>query len=116
MGRQQKEWNGLEWNIILRKAENREEWRKLVVKSTMVPQRSARLRDSRVVILQSIIYLTCRGVGKVQREQVQKGLLCVQIPVLAHKLKKSFQLGFLKAKYQTYTALGCQYLWFYLFC
>ena len=36
-----KEWTGLEWNIILRKAENREEWGKLVVKSTMVPQRSA---------------------------------------------------------------------------
>ena len=27
-----KEWTGLGWNIILRKAENREEWRKLVVK------------------------------------------------------------------------------------
>ena len=40
-----KEWTGLEWNIILRKAENREEWRKLVVKSTVVPQLSARLRD-----------------------------------------------------------------------
>ena len=40
-----KEWTGLEWNIILRKAENREEWRKLVVKSTVVPQRSARLRE-----------------------------------------------------------------------
>ena len=40
-----KEWTGLEWNIILQKAENREEWRKLVVKSTVVPQRSARLRD-----------------------------------------------------------------------
>ena len=41
-----KEWTGLEWSIILRrKAENREEWRKLVVKSTEVPQRSARLRD-----------------------------------------------------------------------
>ena len=39
-----KEWSGLEWNI-LRKAENREEWRKLVVKYTVVPQRSARLRD-----------------------------------------------------------------------
>ena len=35
----------LGWNIVLRKAENREEWRKLVVKSTVVPQRSARLRD-----------------------------------------------------------------------
>ena len=40
-----KEWTGLEWNIILLKAENREEWRKLVVKSTVVPHRSARLRD-----------------------------------------------------------------------
>ena len=40
-----KEWTGLEWNIILRKAENRDEWGKLVVKSTVVPQRSARLRD-----------------------------------------------------------------------
>ena len=51
-GRQRKRWEdnmkeltGLEWNILLRKAENREEWRKLVVKSTVVPQRSARLRD-----------------------------------------------------------------------
>ena len=40
-----KEWTGLEWNILLRKAENREEWGKLVVKSTAVPQRSARLQD-----------------------------------------------------------------------
>ena len=40
-----KEWTGLEWNIILRAAENREKWRKLVVKFTVVPQRSARLRD-----------------------------------------------------------------------
>ena len=40
-----KEWTGLEWNFILRKAENREKWRRLVVKSTVVPQRSARLRD-----------------------------------------------------------------------
>ena len=40
-----KEWTGLEWNILLRKAENREVWRKLVVKSTVVPQRSARLQD-----------------------------------------------------------------------
>ena len=37
-----KEWTGFEWNIILQKAENHEEWRKLVVKSTVVPQRSAR--------------------------------------------------------------------------
>ena len=40
-----KEWTGPEWNILLWKAENLEERRKLVVKSTAVPQRSARLRD-----------------------------------------------------------------------
>ena len=40
-----KEWTGLEWDTILRKAENREEWRKLVVKSTAVPQRPVKLRD-----------------------------------------------------------------------
>ena len=40
-----KEWIGLEWNIIQRKAENCEEWRKLVVKSPVMPQRSVRLRD-----------------------------------------------------------------------
>ena len=40
-----KEWTGLERNIILQKAENREEWRKLVLKSAVVPERSARLRD-----------------------------------------------------------------------
>ena len=40
-----KEWTCLEWNIILHKAENREEWRKQVVKSTVVPQRPARLQE-----------------------------------------------------------------------
>ena len=40
-----KEWTGLEWTIVLRKVENREEWRELVVKSTVVPQRPARLRN-----------------------------------------------------------------------
>ena len=48
MGRHQdnmKEWTGLEWNLILRKDQNSKKWRKLVVKSTVVPQRSDRLRD-----------------------------------------------------------------------
>ena len=39
------DWTGLEWNILLQKAKNREEWRKLVVKSTVVPQQSAKLQD-----------------------------------------------------------------------
>ena len=42
-----KEWTGLEWNIIRRKAENREEWRKLVVKSTVVPQGEDKLHRVR---------------------------------------------------------------------
>ena len=42
-----KEWTGLEWNIIPRIAKNREELRKLVVKSTVVPQWSAILWDRR---------------------------------------------------------------------
>ena len=45
MGRQHQRVTGLEWNTILWKAEHREERRKLVLKSTVVPQRSARLRD-----------------------------------------------------------------------
>ena len=40
-----KDGNRLGWNIILRKAESRKEWRKLVVNFTVVPQRSARLQD-----------------------------------------------------------------------
>ena len=40
-----REWTGLEWNIILKKAENRDDWRELVVKSTVVPQQSGRLLD-----------------------------------------------------------------------
>ena len=32
-----KTWTGLEWNIVLRKAENREEWRKLVVSLRWCP-------------------------------------------------------------------------------
>ena len=42
MGRQHEK---VEWNIILRQAENHEEWGTLVVKSTVVPQRSARLGE-----------------------------------------------------------------------
>ena len=45
MGRQHQRMDWLEWNIVLRKAENRKEWRKLVVKSTVMAQRSARLWD-----------------------------------------------------------------------
>ena len=44
-GKKISEWTGLEWNIILQKAENREEWKMLVVISPLVPQWSARLQD-----------------------------------------------------------------------
>ena len=51
-GRQRKRWedNIREWiGLVLGKSqravENREKWRKLVVKSSVVPQRPSRLRD-----------------------------------------------------------------------
>ena len=39
------EWTGLKLGEALRKAENREEWRTVVARSFLVPQRSTRLRD-----------------------------------------------------------------------
>ena len=51
-GRQKKRWEdailertGLELDEALRKAEDREEWRKVVARSSLMPQRSFRLRD-----------------------------------------------------------------------
>ena len=40
-----REWTGLELSKSKRAVENREKWRKLVVKSFVVPQRPSRLRD-----------------------------------------------------------------------
>ena len=39
-----REWTGLEFAKSQRSVENREKWRKLVVKSSVVPQRPSRLR------------------------------------------------------------------------
>ena len=39
------EWTGLKLGEALRKTENREEWRTVVARSSLVPQRSTRLRD-----------------------------------------------------------------------
>ena len=39
------EWTGLKLGEALRKAENREEWRTVVARSSLVPQQSTRLRD-----------------------------------------------------------------------
>ena len=39
------EWTGLKLGEARRKAENREGWRTVVVRSSLVPQRSTRLRD-----------------------------------------------------------------------
>ena len=38
-------WTGLKLGEVLRKAENREEWRKVVGPSSLMPKRSLRLRD-----------------------------------------------------------------------
>ena len=40
-----REWTGLEFAKSQRAVENWEKWRKLVVKSSVVPQRSSRLRN-----------------------------------------------------------------------
>ena len=40
-----REWTDLEFAKSRRAVENREKWRKLVVKSSVVPQRPSRLRD-----------------------------------------------------------------------
>ena len=39
------EWTGLGLGEALRKAEDREEWKKVVARSTVMPKRSFRLRD-----------------------------------------------------------------------
>ena len=40
------EWTGLKLGEAIRKAENREEWRKVVARSSLMPQWSFRLRDN----------------------------------------------------------------------
>ena len=40
-----REWTGLEFAESQRAVENREKWRKLVVKSSVVPQRPSWLKD-----------------------------------------------------------------------
>ena len=40
-----REWTGLEFAKSQRAEENREKWRKLVVKSSVVPKRPAQLRN-----------------------------------------------------------------------
>ena len=45
VGRQHREWTGLEFAKSQRAVENREKWRKLVSKSSVVPQRPSRLTD-----------------------------------------------------------------------
>ena len=40
-----REWTGLEFGKSQRAVENREKWRKLVAKSSVVPKRPSRFRD-----------------------------------------------------------------------
>ena len=54
-----REWTGLEFAKSQRAVENRENWRKLVVKSFVVPKRPSRLRD-RWWWWWNILFATCR--------------------------------------------------------
>ena len=58
-----KEWAGLEWNIMLRKAENREEWRKLVAKTTVVPNGQPDNGIDRQIDRVCILVLACLCAG-----------------------------------------------------
>ena len=49
-----REWTGLEFAKSQRAVENRENWRKLVVKSSVVPLRRSLLRDLTIVRLKKI--------------------------------------------------------------
>ena len=40
-----REWTGLEFAMSQRAVENREKWRKMVVKSSVVPKRPSQLMD-----------------------------------------------------------------------
>ena len=44
-GKTTSEWTGLEFGRSQRAVENREKWRKMAAKSSVVPQRRSRLRD-----------------------------------------------------------------------
>ena len=50
------EWAGLKLGEALQKAENREEWRTVVAQSSLVPQRSTRLRDKRSEVIVFLPY------------------------------------------------------------
>ena len=45
VGRKHQEWTSLEFAKSQRAVENRGKWRKLVARSTVVPQQPSRLRD-----------------------------------------------------------------------
>ena len=44
-GKTVREWTGLEFGRFQKAVENRGKWRKLVAKSSVVPQRPSRLKD-----------------------------------------------------------------------
>ena len=51
------EWTGLKLGEALRKAENREEWRTVVARSSLVPQRSTRLWDKWSAVKWRLLYM-----------------------------------------------------------
>ena len=50
-----REWTGLEFAKSLKAVKNREKWRKLVVKSSVVLQRPPRLRDKGKMVKMTVI-------------------------------------------------------------
>ena len=53
-----REWAGLEFAKSQRAVEKREKWRKLIVKSSAVPQRPSRLRDYMMMMIMMMVIST----------------------------------------------------------
>ena len=52
-----REWTGIEFAKSQKTVENREKWRKLVVKSSVVPQRPSRLQDRLDEMLDTVVLI-----------------------------------------------------------
>ena len=55
-----REWTGLEFGKSHRAVENREKWRILVVKSSVMLERPSRLKDGWKVIVNMLVYIINR--------------------------------------------------------
>ena len=60
-----REWTGLEFAKSQRAVENREKWRKLVVKSSVVPKRPSQLKDGSNEMRNNLERFHTRSLGSI---------------------------------------------------